>query len=253
MRKAIQTMICEADNILEGGLSSVWLYGSVVMGDFRPGWSDIDFIAMTKGPISPAQAGQLLQLRQTLQAREPENPFYACLEGVIMPEKAYREQSPACVVNWGTTGQRLLDGYQPDAFAAYSLRHDGQCVYGEGERTAFPAVSASELRAAVVRHYETIRQHAVQTGEQIYSCGWLLDLSRCLYTLREGGVASKTHAAQWALEHHLCPDEAALRKTLAIRLQPLAYMHRAETKAWLTTLGPVIQRYADVLERELYG
>ena len=111
--------------------------------------------------------------------------------------------------------------------------------------------SAAELRSAVKQHYESIRQYAVQTDEKLYSCGWLLDIARCIYTLRYNSVIAKTKAGSWALKEHLFADEEPLKRTLEIRQNPAAYKDRENIKQWLKNLGPVVQQYADVLEREL--
>ena len=47
------------------------------------------------------------------------------------------------------------------------------------------------------------------------------------------------------------PDEEPLQKAIEIRQHPDFFKDRAETKIWLKSLGPVIQRYADVLGYEL--
>ena len=57
--------------------------------DFRPGWSDIDFIAFSKQPVSEEQAVRLLPLRQDLSGRCPENPYYRCFEGIIVSLEEY--------------------------------------------------------------------------------------------------------------------------------------------------------------------
>ena len=100
-------------------------------------------------------------------------------------------------------------------------------------------------------HYEAIRKHAVETNESLYSCGWLLDVARCIYTLRHNDVIAKTQAGLWALEQKLFPDETPLRKTIEIRQHPLYHKDREEIRRWLKGLGPVVQDYADVLEEEL--
>lgn len=42
-----------------------------------------------------------------------------------------------------------------------------------------------------------------------------------------------------------------LRRALKIRQQPLEYKNHEEIKKWLSNLGSMIQKYADVLEAEL--
>ena len=104
---------------------------------------------------------------------------------------------------------------------------------------------------AVRNHYETIRRFAVQTGANLYACGWLLDIARCIYTLRTGDVISKTAAGIWAVKEHIFHDDEALRRAIEIRENPLLYKEEPETKEWLAGLGSTVQDYADVLEGEL--
>ena len=72
---AIARMTGEIVSVLDGDVYGVWLYGSVVMDDFRPGWSDIDFVALARGTLSESQAERLLTLRQEMLGREPGNPY----------------------------------------------------------------------------------------------------------------------------------------------------------------------------------
>ena len=250
MKNAIDAMVNEIVRITDGDVYGVWLYGSVVMDDFRPGWSDIDFVALTGGPVSESQAEQLLTLRQEMLEKEPGNPYYRSFEGVIAALDEYRSRSFTRLVYWGTSGQRITDRYTPDTFSAFELARYGRPVYG-GHPWILPAPGREELVNAVREHYECIRKYAVQTNESIYSCGWLLDIARCIYTLRTGDVTAKTQAGIRALEEHLFPDEEPLRKTLEIRQNPRAFMGTEELNRWLKSLGPVVQQYADVLEKEL--
>lgn len=251
MQESIRKMVCELASILDGQVHSVWLYGSAVMDDFHPGWSDIDFLALSAGPITPAQADRLLTLRQTLSEAYPDDPYYACFEGVILPLQAYLNREDCRAVYWGTSGQRILSHWEPDAFAVFELSRYGKSVYGEADRSIFACPDRAALVAAVRRHYDSIRRYAVETGESLYSCGWLLDIARCVCTLRSGTVIAKTRAGEQALAERLFPDEAELEKTLKIRKNPMKYKEDPETRAWLSGLGPVVQRCADVLEKEL--
>ena len=251
MLESIACMTEEIAAIMDGRVHSAWLYGSVVLDDFRLGWSDIDFIVLTDGPISDSQAQKLLTLRQAMLEKEPGNPYYRSFEGMIADAEEYRARSFSRLVYWGTTGQRVTDHYEMDAFSRYELAKYGKSIYGKEDRSIFAMPSGEELTAAVRAHYASIRAYAVQTDENLYACGWLLDMARCIYTLRYRDVIAKTRAGIWALEEHLFPDEEALRKTVEIRKQPLSFKERDDIKQWLKGLGPTVQRCADVLEREL--
>lgn len=236
---------------LDCELDSFWLYGSAVMDDFRLGWSDIDFIAFSNGEITEEAAQRLLMLRQELKEKQPENPYYRLFEGIIVNIEEYKSGEYKRLVYWGTSGQRITDKCEIDPFARYELAKHGKCVFGSADMCLFPLPERSELASAVRRHYESIREYAQVTDERLYSCGWLLDISRCIYTLKTGEVIAKTHAGEWALESGIFADGAPLEKTLEIRRNPLNYKNDERVKAWLASLGGTVQRYADALEREL--
>ena len=250
MLDAIKKMMNEISSTTERGIYGAWIYGSAAMDDFHLGWSDIDFVTLVNGPISEKQAERLLTLRQDMLIAEPENLYYRSFEGIIASLDEYRSQSFQRLVYWGTSGQRITDRYTPDPFSLFELAKFGRTIYG-GKAWIFAAPDKEELVRAVRRHYDCIREHAVQTDESIYSCGWLLDIARCIYTLRKDDVISKTQAGIWALEEHLFPDETPLRKTIEIRQDPLSFKEREDIKQWLRGLGPTVQSYADVLEYEL--
>ncbi len=232
-------------------LHSAWLYGSVIWVDFQRGWSDIDLLILTASPLTEAQAERLLKLRQELTEKEPGNTCFRACEGVIACADEYRSGDFTRLVYWGTSGERITDRCPRDTFAAFQLARYARCVAGTEDRSLFREPDRAEMVAAVKAHYEAIRQFAVQTDESLYSCGWLLDIARCLYTLRYNDIVSKMWAGLWAKELHIFPDEEPILKALEIRRHPLKYKDREDVKQWLKGLGPAVQQYADVLEQEL--
>ena len=250
MIHAVTRMMNEISSRVDGRLYGAWLYGSAVLKDFQLGWSDIDFVALVDGPIYEHEAESLLKLRQYMLKSEPENPYYRSFEGVIARVDEYCSQSFQRLVYWGTSGQRITDHYIPDAFSLFELAKYGMPICND-KTWILPEPDRKALIDAVRGHYETIRKYAVQTDESLYSCGWLLDIARCIYTLRFDKIISKTQAGLWALNEHLFSDEAPLCKTVEIRQNPLSFKDREDIKMWLKSLGPVVQQYADVLEHEL--
>lgn len=110
LQKAIDVMTLRIAEILCSCTPSIYLYGSVALGDFKLGWSDIDILVLTQIPISEEQANQLVRLRQTLLAEEPENPYYRSFEGGMLPLSAFLSGEKDRVVYWGTSGEQLLLG-----------------------------------------------------------------------------------------------------------------------------------------------
>lgn len=251
MNRSIDVMVKSISAILGDNIVCIYLYGSVVMDDFKLGWSDIDILCLTKEAISDYEAEQLVDLRQNLLKVEEANPFYRSFEGAIVSIDEFKKKQYTRVVYWGTSGQRITDKYYFDVFSLYELIKYGQLILGNDIRNELVLPTNEELKDGVQQHYQTIRKYAVETGESLYSCGWLLDIARCIYTLRYHDIISKTKAGEWALKEKLCPEEDQLRYTLQIRNKPLEYKEHLEVKEWLSSLGTSVQLFADVLDREL--
>lgn len=251
LEKSINLMVKSITELLTDNAPSIYLYGSYVLNDFRPGWSDIDILVLTNHSIEPMQAEKLLTLRQTLLSLYPSNPYYRSFEGGMLSLQAFQTKIPDCVVYWGTSGQRITDTYYFDSFCMAELKEKGTLLYGKDVRETLNMPSYSELKNDIFLYYQTIRKYAQTTDRSLYSYGWLLDISRCLYTLQTGKIISKTVAAEWALQEHLCPDASALRKALEIRKKPMDYIKDSSIFDYAETLGESIQRYADVLEFQL--
>jgi hypothetical protein len=229
---------------------SIYLHGSITIDDFQYGWSDIDLLCLTGCSITQEQAQRLVGLRQEL-VDQYRDPVYRLFEGGILPLQSFLIGTPDTVVYWGTSVQRIADVFHFDSFGRYELKTNGILLAGQDILDKIIMPSKTDLGAAVRSHYETIRKHAVQTGESLYSCGWLLDIARCIYTLRTGVVIAKTTAGEWALKQQLCPVPETLKKALVVRKEPLEYKNDLEFKVWFRSLGDDVQRFADVLEHEL--
>lgn len=248
---AINKMVRNISSILSDCKPSIYMYGSSVLNDFRLGWSDIDILVLTDKQITEDQAKTLIGLRQAMLENEPGNPYYRFFEGGMLTLEAFLSKNPDHVVYWGTSGERIADSYMLDSFGMAELIESGVLLHGKDIRKELKYPAFHELHADVNRHYGTIRKYAQSVGRSFYSFGWMLDIARCIYTFRTGKIIAKTEAAKWALTNHLCPDPNALTTALKVRRNPLKYRNDKETFDYAETLADPIQRFADVLEKEL--
>ena len=248
---AINRTVREISHILADCEPTIYMYGSSALDDFKLGWSDIDILVLTEKQISESQANSLVGLRQAMLSKEPDNLYYRSFEGGMLTKSAFLAHAPDRVVYWGTSGERITDNYVFDSFSMAELIESSVLLYGKDIRKELKYPDFHELYADVKRHYETIRKYAQSTGRSFYSFGWMLDIARCIYTLRTGKIIAKTKAAEWALSNNLCPVPDALRFSLKVRRNPLEYKYDKETLDYSETLGEPVQRFADVLEKEL--
>lgn len=250
---AINEMVTNIKNILKDNLMSIYVYGSYVLNDFKNGWSDIDLLVLTRNQIEKIESEKLLNLRQTLKDKFPNNPYFKCFEGAMLPYSSFLNQTNTTVVYWGTKASKIKDTYSLDSFSMKELLENGKLIFGEETRNNLAMPSFQNLKDDIIHHYKTIRDVAVKTGRNFYSFGWLLDISRCLYTLKTGNIISKTNAGEWAIKNNLCPKQSikALKVAIKVRKSPLKYKTKQKIFDYAETLGPQVQEYANVLQKEL--
>lgn len=236
-------------DILRDNAPSVLLFGSAATDDFRLGWSDIDLICVTENPIMPTQAEMLVNVRQTLVSEYRGNPYFRLFEGGAFPKSVILGGNDTTVY-WGTSGQRVTDRFALDPFARIEIAEHGRTLRGGDIRGLIPRPTEREIADAVRRHYDTIRKYG-RPDASVHGAGWILDIARCLYTLRTLDVIAKTSAGEWALREHLSPDDGVLRRVVEIRKNPLKFVKDADTLQWIATLGAFTQSFADVLEIEM--
>ena len=249
LRLAINTMAVSIYNILESVQPSIYLYGSVTAEDFRPDWSDIDLLVLTQEPITETQADLLLTLRQQLAQRDPDTPYYRAFEGGMLDLGSFLTNESTRVVYWGTTGERIKERHDFSAFDRASLLQNGQLLLGKDVRRHFEMPEYPEIATAVISHAVSIRQHG-KGARSLYAYGWLLDIARCMYTLVNGRLTTKTTAAQWALDEHLCPCPAELSMALTVRRQP-ELIRDESVLAYAEGLTEAIQSFLNLLEKAL--
>lgn len=249
MRLAINTMAVSIRRILEDNSPSIYLYGSVTSEDYHHGWSDIDLLVLTENSITEAQADALVNLRQVLAARDPDTPYYRLFEGGMLDLGSFLTGEDTRVVYWGTSGQRLKTQHAFSAFDRASLLQNGQLLLGKDVRRHLEMPEYGEIVADVARHFASIREHG-RGDRSIYAYGWLLDIARCMYTLVNGRLTTKTAAAQWALDERLCPCPAELSMALTVRRQP-ELMQDESVLAYAEGLTEAIHSFAALLEKAL--
>lgn len=109
MERAIARMSQSICDLLEGSMQALYLYGSVTMDDFQPGWSDIDLVCFAGSALAEEQAQKLLTLRQQLLQQERETPITAALRGSSF---RWRNFCPAILPGW-STGAPAVSGFYP--------------------------------------------------------------------------------------------------------------------------------------------
>ncbi|MDQ2654311.1 MAG: DUF4111 domain-containing protein [Chloroflexota bacterium] len=196
-------------------LLGLYLYGSLATGNFMPGVSDIDLLAVTVGPMTPDVIARLQPMHAEIVTRFPR--WQDRVELIYVPRQAlasFRTQSSEIGVISPGEPLHILSAGIDWLMNWHQVRHGGQVVTGPPAETCVPDTTIAEYVTAV-------RDHAAAFGEwmpemraarqQSYA---VLTLCRALYTARHGHGASKAEAAAWLaaeMPHHVPLLEQALR------------------------------------------
>src|SRR5215472_10135068 len=88
----LQDFLVALQALLEEKLLGFYLYGSLSLGDFDPGSSDVDFLIVTTEELSGKVLDRLRELHTTLAANG--NPYARRLEGSYISRAALQRYDP---------------------------------------------------------------------------------------------------------------------------------------------------------------
>jgi hypothetical protein len=195
--------------ILGDQFVGMYLSGSLALGDFDARRSDIDFVVVTDTEVSGDDLAALRAMHDRFNAGD--SPWATEVEAAYIPRDALRRYDPARArhphIERGAGEALDLDDLATDWIIHRAIvREHGVIVAGPDPRTLIDAVSAQDMRRAVVELMEVwwgpmwndpapLHRHSI--GYQAYA---VLTMCRILYTLDIGGVVSKPVAARWAQE-----------------------------------------------------
>jgi hypothetical protein len=184
---------------LNGSLVGLYVYGSLVTGDFDKDRSDIDLLAVIEAGLD----GETVDRLEMMHARIVED--HPAWEDRI--EVAYVPASDLWNFRTHTGRIAVISPGEPFHLKAagkdwlvnwYMVREVGVTLCGPPPQTVVPKISQYEFVEAVREQAEAWKEwvYRMRTpGAQYYA---VLTLCRALYTYTHGRQASKWQAALWA-------------------------------------------------------
>lgn len=230
---------------------TVYLHGSVAGNDFKPGWSDVDILCITKDTIPEDTAQMLVHLRNSMRIDYSEREDFRIYEGVFVSKDGFLYNKRDRVVLWGASSDRITSLYVADVFTILDILDNGVLICGDDIRQDMKRPTHSDIIAAVGKQLAGIRAGAKRHAQNISKAGLMLDIARSLYTLEKDKVISKTEAGEWALEKGIVPEPQVMEQVLEIRAHPDVYKDDSVVIDWANGLAHSINAFADVLENKL--
>lgn len=199
--------------ILGDRLIGVYLGGSVAMGDFSERSSDLDFLAVTRGPLSQEDALAVDLLHRELRER---HTYAARLEGDYAPVELLVPEGTTAPVPGCERGVFLpkVGEIMLSADNILNMRDHGIAFFGPEPNAVLPPVSGDQVRSAV-REMLVNGHGACETPEETAAA--VLNLVRSACALEMGAPATKAQGAAWALAHLDRRWSPVIEAALAVR------------------------------------
>jgi len=182
----------------------IYIHGSLALGDFNPNSSDIDFLVVTKNPLSEDDINSLREFHLNMETKYPK--WWNRLEGSYIPKDILKRLEPPDIPRpYLNNGKLMLAKYGYEwILEKYVLREYGIVLDGPPFSKLVDPIESKDLKRATLNllHewwkpmiYDTDRLY--DTEYQVYA---VLTMCRVLYTLNHGKIVSKPKAAQWVKE-----------------------------------------------------
>ncbi|MFZ9858083.1 MAG: aminoglycoside adenylyltransferase domain-containing protein [Roseiflexaceae bacterium] len=198
---------------------AVVIHGSVALGDYQPGRSDLDVLVFSQGALTPPQHIQLattmLELSGLPAPLEISVIDQALLAEWVHPVPFYFHYSE----DWRTTIQAALadeahewihDRTDADVSAHMMIaHHHGVMVYGE---VPLPLPTPAQALAAVWYDIADAEEQVVSSPEYV-----ILNLCRTIRWLEHGEVHSKGSAGETMVSALAEPDRTVVSCMCAMR------------------------------------
>jgi Nucleotidyltransferase domain len=174
-------------------LVALWAHGSLALGDFQPGRSDLDLVAIVAADISDAQREQLQRTHEALICDEELADKLHC-SYVVRDQLA---NAGRCHVTWAM--DELFE--RPvSPVSRRELRQGGLCLYGPEPAALVPAITDQELNDYVRVNLRDYWYPKTAKPELWLRDIWvdlgLLTLARASVTLQDGRLISKREALE---------------------------------------------------------
>jgi len=207
---------------LGGRLVGIYLYGSLITGDYAPGVSDVDLVVVMTTALDADNFKALHRMHEGVVERYPD--WHDRLELAYISAAAlrsFRQQTSTIGIISPGEPFHLLQAGSDWLISWYALREDGRALLGPPIESLIDEISTDEYLRAVSEHIQHYRESVKKPHNKPALSYIILTVSRGLYTLSHGEPASKIKAAAWAKER--LPHWAALiARALIWRLNPAA-------------------------------
>ena len=194
----LDTLLFQMQQVLGANLIGLYLYGSLVTGDFDHDCSDIDLLAVTASDVDEQEFTGLQEMHAAIA--HTHNEWEGRIEVAYLSITAlqtFRVQRSQIVVISPGEPLNIKDASEDWLMNWYVVREQGVTLFGPSPETLIDPITKEEFIHSVKEHAREWKEwieHARERKAQSYA---MLTLCRALYAVTKEEQASKRQAAEW--------------------------------------------------------
>jgi len=208
IQSEVTTLQTELQRLLDQNLLGMYLHGSLALGGFQPGRSDIDVIVVTAQRIDLETKRRCIELLLRISMMPCPLDIRFLVQHDLFPfrhpllcdlhysethrESYQQELRSGTWKHWNDSAQR-----DPDLTVHLTVLHRyGICLYGKPIAEVFPLVPERDFRDAIIKDIQ------VAQSKPLYDpISFILNACRACAFLQDGTLLSKDAGGVWGLAH----------------------------------------------------
>jgi hypothetical protein len=178
-----------------GWTTDLLVGGSLAAGDYVPGVSDLDLVAIVNGPIDPHRTSVLVGLHAELDRGVAKGAALGC----VYVDESWLADADVLHPTWthGALVRRALSGIVRAELVRYDIG-----VYGRSPSDVLPTMSDDQVRAAardeVCGYWASASRRPTMWLHPVMADLGLTSMARGRWALRTGGLLTKSAAIEQA-------------------------------------------------------
>ncbi len=215
----LDLILSQMQTILDDKLIGLYIFGSLVTGDFDYDSSDIDLIAATSTELNEKELERLKTMHHDIAFQQ--KAWDDRIEVGYIPVENLKKSQSHFQLALISPGESFHVTIADSAWIInrYVLREKGITLFGPSPKTLVDPISQEELMHTmqeIIKEWREWIKHTELIHRREYQAFAILTMCRALYTTRQGTFVSKKQAALWA-ENELPEWSSLIRRALVWR------------------------------------